>query len=292
MSGRKDSIAIIGVGKVGTAIGSLLRSAGYRIAAVCDHSQEAVQRAYYYTGAKFCELSSLASANADCIIISTVDDAIASVCDELLQQGIIRPGLKVIHLSGAGGLDILHSASQHCALVASIHPVQSFADVETAIKNIPGSVFGITADPDIKEWSMNFVNDLGGVPVFVSDEDKPLYHAAACMASNYFASLLFIVTDLYQNLGLKNEDCAHAYLPLVRGTLSNIQAHGPVDALTGPIARGDVGTIEKHIKVIGEKIPRYLAVYKDLALVTIDIALLKGSITENKARAMKKILEG
>ncbi len=291
MTDKKNSIAIIGVGKVGTALGCLLSHAGHSICAISDQSNDAIKRAQHYIDAKSYSISSLASANADCFIIAAIDDAIASVCSDLSNAGILKPGLKVVHVSGAGGLDVLHAASQCGASVASIHPVQSFADVETAIKNIPGSVFGITANSEINDWCVSIVKDLGGIPVFISDNDKPLYHAAACMASNYLAALLFMVTDFYQNLGMKDEDCMQAYLPLVRGTLSNIQAHGPVAALTGPIARGDMGTIEKHLKVIEDKLPQYLGVYKQLALITLDVALLKGSITQKKAQAMKKMLK-
>jgi predicted short-subunit dehydrogenase-like oxidoreductase (DUF2520 family) len=293
MTHDKDHIAIVGLGKVGTALGYLLNAAGYPVCGVCDLSDTAVQRAAVLTGASVYSLSSLAEAKADCIIIATVDDAVESVCLQISREGIVKPGMKVCHVSGAGGLDLLNAAGHCGAAVASIHPVQSFADIDSAIKSIPGSVFGITAEDGlIKEWSVKVVEDLGGIPVFVPEADKPLYHAAACMASNYLATLLFIVTQLYERLGLKPEDAAKAYIPLVRGTLANIESRGPVEALTGPIARGDIGTIEKHLQVFLNKMPQYLKAYGEIGQITVDVALHKGSIDALKADAMKKLLKG
>jgi predicted short-subunit dehydrogenase-like oxidoreductase (DUF2520 family) len=195
-------------------------------------------------------------------------------------------------MSGVGSLDLLTSARDKGAFVASIHPVQSFADIESAICSIPGSVFGITANDEIKLWSITLVEDLKGLAFFVPDDDKPLYHAAACMASNYLVALIHIVEEMYKNLGLKNEDVVKAYLPLVKGTLLNIEKKGPIQALTGPIARGDLGTIKKHLQIIEAKMPQYLDSYKDLGRVTTDVGYLKGSIDISKANSIKELLSG
>ncbi|MBA4398088.1 MAG: DUF2520 domain-containing protein, partial [Syntrophus sp. (in: bacteria)] len=134
----EDGIAIIGLGKVGTAVGHLLKSAGYRIIAVADQSPDALKRGIPFTGGRPCETVVEAAAAAGCIIITTTDDAIACVCREIVAGGAVKEGDKVIHMSGAGGLDLLAPARQTGARVASIHPIQSFADVEGAIMNIPG----------------------------------------------------------------------------------------------------------------------------------------------------------
>jgi len=292
MRNNKDRIAIIGLGKVGTAIGCLLRQAGYSICAIVDESPLATQRAIPYTTTEVHTLSSLPSVNADCLIITTVDDAIAEVCSQISRTNAIKPGIKVIHMSGAGSLDLLESARKKGAFVASIHPVQSFADIESAISSIPGSVFGITANEEIKKWSVALVEDLKGLAFFVPDEDKPLYHAAACMASNYLAALIYIVIEMYKSLGLKDEDAVKAYLPLVKGTLLNIEKKGPIQALTGPIARGDLGTIKKHLQVIEAMTPQYLHSYKALGRITADLGYLKGSISVSKAELIKELLSG
>lgn len=292
MKRNKDSIAIIGLGKVGTAIGYLLRQAGYVICALVDESPSAAQKAIPYTAADVHSIPSLATLKTDCFIITTVDDAIAGVCSQLSKAGVFKPGNKVIHMSGVGGLDLLNPAREKGAFAASIHPVQSFADIDGAINAIPGSVFGVTANDEIKIWCVKLVEDLKGVPFFIQDADKPLYHAAACMASNYLTTLLHIVVEMYKILGLKNEDIARAYLPLVKGTLTNIENKGPIQALTGPIARGDMGTVEKHLKVIEAKMPQYLDAYKELGRITADVGRLKGTISTSKAESIKELLKG
>jgi predicted short-subunit dehydrogenase-like oxidoreductase (DUF2520 family) len=292
MKNKKESIAILGLGKVGSAVGYLLRSAGYDIVAVASRTEESVEKNIVYTGGKAFTDFAKAADQADCIIIATLDDAIASVCETISKAGALRKGKKVIHMSGAGGLDILHSARQSGALVGSIHPIQSFADVESAIKTIPGSSFGITADDAIKDWCRRIVADLGGTPYFISEDDKPLYHAAACIASNYFVTLMNIVVNVYQALGFQQDEALRAFLPLVKGTLINVQNQGTTQSLTGPIARGDAGTIRKHLAAFETKLPEFLNLYRDMGLFTVDIAREKGTLPEERAHDIRLLLSG
>ena len=287
-----DAIAILGLGKVGTAVGHLLNSAGYRIIAVADQSPAALKKGIPFTGGQACETLVEAAAAANCMIITTTDDAIASVCREIVANGAVREGDKVIHMSGAGGLDLLAPARQAGAHVASIHPIQSFADVEGAITNIPGSTFGITADEELREWAVSVVRALKGVPFFVPEKDKALYHAAACMASNYLTTLMHMVETTYRALGMNRTEAIRAFWPLVRGTLLNIETRGAVEALTGPIVRGDAGTIEKHLQALQETLPDLLNAYCELGLMTIDMALQKGSLTRERAQTIKTLFKG
>jgi predicted short-subunit dehydrogenase-like oxidoreductase (DUF2520 family) len=194
-------------------------------------------------------------------------------------------------MSGAGGLDLLQSAQDAGAHVACIHPLQSFADVEGAIRNIPGSTFGITSGDEIKEWSVQMVRDLGGVPFFIADADKPLYHAAACIASNYLTTIIHMVEEIYQSLGLSSEDTIRAIRPLVMGTIANIETKGTVQALTGPVARGDSGTIKKHVEALRNRLPALLQAYSALGILTADIGLKKKTLSPETARLIKEILK-
>ena len=287
-----DTIAILGIGKVGMAIGHLLRSAGYKITAIASRSSSSLKQGMAYTGGKPYMNFSEAASHAECIFVTTSDDAIASVCEKIASEGSIKPGKKVIHMSGVGGLNLLEAARRSGAHIASIHPLQSFADVEGAIKNIPGSTFGVTSDDEIKQWSVQLVTDLGGIPFFISDTDKPLYHAAACIASNYLTTLIHMVEVIYQSLGLNHEDAIHAFWPLVKGTMRNIEEKGTVQALTGPIARGDMGTLKKHIEALHHKLPDFLRAYSILGILTTDLGLEKKTISPQGAERMRKLLEG
>lgn len=288
----RDTIAILGLGKVGTAVGHLLNSAGYQITAVADQSPAALKKGISFTGGKACKSLTEAALAASCIIITTTDDAIAAVCNEIVSNGAVQAGKKVIHMSGAGSIDLLAPARHAGALVASIHPIQSFADVEGAIINIPGSTFGITADEELREWSVSLVKALKGIPFFVPEEHKALYHAAACMASNYLTTLMHMVETTYQALGLNRKEAIRAFWPLVKGTLLNIETRGTIQALTGPIARGDAGTIDKHLQALQKTLPDLLNTYCELGLMTLDIAMQKGSLTRNQSETIKKQLKG
>ena len=273
-------------------MGFLLRKAGYPISGVTDNLPEAIRHGHPFTGGHLYPGPADVVLDADAILIATTDDAIHDVCQNIARAGVIRPGQKFVHLSGAGSLDLLAPAQEAGAYIASIHPIQSFADVDGAIEHIPGSTFGITADPAIMNWAVDLVLDLKGVPFFVPDEDKALYHAAACIASNYLTTLMHIVEEIYGSLGLSREEAVRAFWPLVRGTLKNIESRGTIQALTGPIARGDVGTIEKHLAAFRKKLPDFLQTYCALGLVTTDLGLKKKSLSEEKASAIRKTFKG
>jgi predicted short-subunit dehydrogenase-like oxidoreductase (DUF2520 family) len=135
------------------------------------------------------------------------------------------------------------------------------------------------------------VRDLGGVPFFISDADKSLYHAAACIASNYLTTLIHMVEEIYQSLGLSREDTIRAIWPLVMGTIANIEAKGTAQALTGPVARGDAGTVRKHADAVRQKLPALLPAYSALGILTADLGLKKRTLSFETARLIKEILK-
>lgn len=206
--------------------------------------------------------------------------------------GGFGPGKRVVHMSGAGGLDLLESARASGAQIAAIHPLQSFVDMEGVISSIPGSAFSITAEGEMRDWAVRVTTDLGGTSFFVSDEDKPLYHTAACMASNYLVTLMNIVEGIYRQMGMGEKETLRSFWPLVQGTMRNIEEKGTEKSLTGPIARGDIGTIRRHLRVIGKKAPRLLALYREMGLFTVDIAVRNNTLPEDRAGEIQSLLKG
>jgi predicted short-subunit dehydrogenase-like oxidoreductase (DUF2520 family) len=290
---KKDSkkFAIFGLGMVGTAIGHLLKKAGYEIATVFDKSPSALKRAKLYTGGSVFRTPHEALQKADFILITTPDDIISSVCREIALSPAIK-GKFVFHMSGAGGLDLLEAAKKAGAVVASIHPLQSFSSIDQAIQNIPGSYFGITADKKAEMLAKKIIHDIGGFPLLISAAQKPLYHAAACVASNYLVSLMSVVESIYRAIGLTEKEAKKAYLPLVYGSLKNIELSGSITALTGPIARGDFGTVRKHIAAISDNLPQYASLYSSLGLLTVKIAQQKGTLNTRQAKKINDLLKG
>lgn len=286
-----NTFAIIGTGMVGTAIGFLLKKAGCKITAISDKSPAALKRAQSYIGGKSFRNPQEAIHRADCILITTPDDKITSACREIALFPSIKNKL-VFHMSGAGDLDLLESAKKAGAAVASIHPLQSFSSIDQAIKIIPGSYFAITADRNTQTLAKNIVRDLGGIPFLISSNQKPLYHAAACIASNYLVSLMNTVESIYQSIGLNEKDARNAYLPLVYGSLKNIEKSDSVSSLTGPIARGDSGTIKKHVLAINKNLPQFSSLYSSLGLIAVKIAQKKGTLNTRQAKEINAILKG
>ena len=286
-----NKFAIIGAGMVGTAIGFLLKKVGYEIVAIADKSTAALRRAESYTGGKSYRKPQEVLCEADCILITTPDDLILSVCKDIARSPFIK-GKYVFHMSGAGGLDLLEPAKKAGAAVGSIHPLQSFSSIDNAIQNIPSSYFGITVDAKAKTKAETIVLALGGKPIYISSKQKSLYHAAACVASNYLVSLLNAVESIYSSIGISEKDAKKAYLPLIYGSLKNIELSDSVSALTGPIARGDYGTIQKHVDSINANLPQYSSLYSSLGLITVNLARKKGTLNARQAKIISNILKG
>jgi len=276
---------------VGTAIGFLLKKAGHEIMAVADLSTAHLKRAQSYTGAVCFRYPAQAADLADCLLITTPDDRIGPVCAEIVSGSRVR-GKKVFHMSGAGGLDLLGPAALAGASVASIHPLQSFSSIDSAISNIPGSYFGVTAAAGAKIFSADIVRDLRGIPIYISPEQKPLYHAAACIASNYLVSLMSVVESIYLSIGFSDQEARKAYLPLVYGSLKNIEKQGCPSALTGPIARGDSGTIQKHIEAMACHHPDFSSFYSNMGMIAVKLARQKGTLSSSQAKIIMELLKG
>lgn len=276
---------------VGTAIAVLLKKAGYNVTSIYDKSSLALRRALRHTGAKSSKSSPDVVHNTDVVLITTSDDEILSVCKELACSPDIKNKF-VFHMSGAGGLDLLEPAKKAGASIASIHPMQSFSSVDQAIQNIPGSYFGVTSDTKALKPAENIIRKIGGIPIVVRAEQKPLYHAAACIASNYLVSLIHITESIYTSIGFREKDARKAFMPLIYGSLKNVEKSGCVLALTGPIARGDYTTVEKHIRAIHEKLPQYSSFYSSLGLLTLNLARQKGTLSDLQAKKIKMLLKG
>ena len=286
------TVAIIGAGRVGSAIGSLLRQAGVTVTAVTTRHDATARAAALSTGGEPLTDNVAASRTATLVLIAVPDDSIDSVIREIASGGGFAVGQVVAHLSGALGLDVLRPAADAGAVIGCVHPAQSFANAQHAIQEIPGSVFGVTADQDVRRVLEALVGVLGGIPVFVTDGKRPLYHAASVMASNYLVALSDIASELFERAGFSPQEARSALEPLVRGTATNIRVAGPRGALTGPVARGDIDTVRAHLAAL-EDVPAEIGqTYRLLGLRAARIARETGRISEEAAEEMARLLGG
>lgn len=281
-------LGFIGAGVVGTALSIALSRQGHRVVAVGSRSMASAERlAAQLPGCEVRSPQGVADA-ADLTFVTTPDDAVAAVVRALRW----RSGSAVVHCSGAASTDILEPARLDGAFVGTFHPLQTFASPEQALRNLPGTTFALEADEPLLSQLSQLATDLGGTWVRLRTEDKVLYHAAAVMASNYLVTLVKLATDLWQELGVDAPEATGALLPLLRGTLANLERVGLPGCLTGPISRGDLGTIERHQDALAAVSPEILEAYRLLGRQTIPIALAKRSIAEPRARELRTMLEG
>jgi predicted short-subunit dehydrogenase-like oxidoreductase (DUF2520 family) len=227
---------------------------------------------------------------AKLVFITTPDREIARIALSLASHGGFRPGQVVIHTSGVCGAGELHGVREAGAFAVSMHPIQAVADLKPALKNLPGSYFALEGDVEALPVATAIVSDLGGRFFFIQAKDKPLYHAAACIISNYLVGLAYFSTGLYQSFGLSRKEAFQALLPLVQGTLNNIKQNGPTLALTGPIDRGDEKTIISHLNALTQKVTQEeVALYCTLGSYIVSVARKKGSLDAEQAARLQTI---
>ena len=222
----------------------------------------------------------------DLVFITTPDDAIQTVAADI----IWHPGQTVVHCSGADSSEVLVAPRVQGAAVGVCHPLQTFAGGEPDPGAFEGITFSLEAEEPLLTRLKIMAEDLGGRWIVLSPEDRVLYHAAAVIACNYMVTLVKLATDLWAGFGVDKERAVPALLPLMKGTLANIEKVGLPDCLTGPIARGDVGTVRKHRKAIRRRAPAALAAYDALGLETLPLALAKGKIDKAAAGDISKEL--
>lgn len=284
--GKQLKIGIIGAGIVGSALAVQLREKGYEIASVA--SRRRISADHLATMVEGCQSVNTVQEVADLsdmVFITTPDDVIPVVAGSVKWH----KGQYVVHCSGADSVDILDAPAKMAATVGVFHPLQTFASVSYAIQNIPGSTFGIEAEEPLLGILKQMAEKLEGRWVRIKSEDKVLYHAAAVIACNYFYTIEKLATDLWQVFGVQQSEAINALMPLIRGSINNLHNIGLPHCLTGPIARGDTGTIKKHIKALEASTPQLLSTYKELGLQTIPIAIAKGRLTAAKAKEIEKL---
>ena len=284
------TIGLIGAGITGTALAVRLAQQEYQVIAVSSRSLVSAENlAKRLNDCKVCMTAQEVADLAQFVFITTPDDVISKVANEVKWHN----DQNIVHCSGAHSTDIIETAETYGAHIGCFHPLQTFAGIEQAIDNIPGSTFAIEADGSLLTVLKKMASAMQGDWVILKAGDKVLYHAAAVFACNYMVTLVKLATDLWQHFGVPQGQSIKALMPLLRGTLNNIENVGLPNCLTGPIARGDLGTIEKHLEALeSDNENSYLLnSYKQLGFQTIPIALAKGKIDSERGRELQVLFQ-
>jgi predicted short-subunit dehydrogenase-like oxidoreductase (DUF2520 family) len=281
-------VAVIGAGRVGTAIAVLLERAGHQIVGISGRAATRGRAIAYLPSAPFLEPAE-AAVEAELVVIGTPDDVIEPTAEALAAAAAVGPGTWVSHLSGALGLDALRRAREADARILAIHPLQTFPDVDSALERLPGCSIAVTAEGDEGYLlGERLAEDVHGVPFRLADELRPLYHAAAVFASNYLVTASAIGESLFSAAGLP--DPARAMAPLQRASLEHVERLGPAGALTGPAVRGDAGTIRRNLEALERHAPRLVPSYIAMARATLDLAERSGRLSSDSRSTVEEVL--
>ena len=262
---EKPTIAIIGPGRAGSALGRALHQAGYTIAAIGGRNPENVRNLAAELGARACQSPAGAIDLADLTILAVPDDVILPLAADMVDSLCSAAGKAAVHLSGAQDRSALRPLAQQGSLRTGVfHPLQTFRRGPEAVQNVAGSYFGIDADAPLREQLMQMARDLQGHPFDSSGINLALYHAAAVFAANYPTTLLAEAITLAVEAGLDAETARQGMTALLAGAVNNLHDLAPADAITGPASRGDEGTIARHLEAL-KRDPELQRLYRLLA---------------------------
>lgn len=290
MPSEKRPITIIGPGKVGRAIGQTASRVGWPVVAIAGGTHE--QRTQEFAqalGAKVCSLAQAAS-QGQLVLLTVKDAAIRPVCEQLAAAGGLAHKPIVVHCSGALDCDVLTAASDAGCPVGTMHPLQTFPSAQAAIGKLPGTYWFIQGQPAATPTLAALAEALGGKTVHIDAQAKPLYHAAAVMSANYITALIDAAIELYQQTGLDEAAARAAAAPIIRATVANVLEKGTEASLTGPIARGDIDTVRRHLDALDAFNAELAELYRTVGRRAVRIAQRKTSIDEDTAALFNQML--
>jgi len=284
----KQSIALIGPGRVGCAVSKHLYEAGYPLVAIISRRRERAIEACTFIGCS----PTLASdqltecAAAQIILLAVPDDQIQSLALQVQMTTKFLEPPTMVHFSGLYPAEIMHHHSSPVALL-SLHPLLPFANRQKAFIDLQQSPCALEGDaPQTLQLGKELVQAIGGHPFTLDSGKKPLYHAAACIASNYLVTLLASARDLLVNCGIESDQAIPLLLPLVQASLDNVKNLNPEQGLTGPIVRGDIGTVTEHIQALENSAPELLQLYLQMGKLTTSISNRSGRLDAEKEIAI------
>lgn len=268
------TFAVIGCGRLGTSLAVFLGRQGYTPTAFASKTRASAEKAAAFAGAGIVyDEPAPAAGTAGLVFLTTPDTQIEPVCRGLTQAGGFDEGQVIFHLSGALSSEVLDSARQAGACVGSLHPLQAFAPYkQDQASPFAGINMSVEGDPGAVAAGKEIVEALGASSFIIPTDAKVLYHASAVVASNYLVTLEHFALSLLMETGLDEERAYEILEPLIQGTLANVKARGSVDALTGPVARGDGEIIARHLADIDRKMPQFSALYRVLGRHTLAVA--------------------
>jgi predicted short-subunit dehydrogenase-like oxidoreductase (DUF2520 family) len=281
-------VGVIGAGRVGSVLGAALESAGHDVVAAAGLSSASAERAgRLLPGVPLLPADEVVAA-ADLVVLAVPDDTLPGLVAGLAETGAWRPGQLAFHTSGAHGLAVLEPAERAGVLPLALHPAMTFSGAPEDADRLVDTPFGVTSRPEYRAVAETLVLEMGGEPFFVAEEDRRLYHAALVTGANHLVTLVAEAADLLRAAGVG--DPARILSPLLTAALDNGLRRGD-RGLTGPVSRGDVGTVADHLQTLGERAPDSVAAYVAMARRTTERALSAGRLKPHEGAPLLDLLQ-
>lgn len=282
------SVGVVGTGRVGPALGAALQLAGHRVVAASGVSAASRRRAEALLPGVRLVTPPQVLAAADLVLLTVPDDALADLAAGLAATGAIRPGQIVVHTSGAHGVAVLEPAARAGALPLALHPAMTFTGTSVDLARLAGCPFGVTAPDELRPVAEALVVEMGGEPEWVPEEVRPLYHTALAHGANHLVTLVAQAMELLRGAGVAEP--GQLLGPLLGAALDNALRSGDA-ALTGPVARGDAGTLRRHLQQLRTASPDIGQAYRAMARATAQRAVRGGPLKEEAAAALLDVLD-
>jgi predicted short-subunit dehydrogenase-like oxidoreductase (DUF2520 family) len=286
------SMAIIGAGRMGSAIAlSLTRQGDYHLRFVVSRSEASAESLCRLAGQGTAGTIRELRGRVDLVWLTVPDRELANTAAELSRFGPFAGNPLFVHTSGCFSIEALRQLREAGERVGGLHPLQAIASREQLLR--PGTLYALEAESDRPEILQKVVRDLHGRPFRIPASRKALYHAAATVASNYLVVLAEAATSMFATCGMEPHMAADALTTLVTGTWDNVKRLGPVEALTGPVQRGDLQVVREHLMAVGIQGERALMdLYSALGRRATELALRQGSIEPEQANSLLRLLGG
>ncbi|MFJ6320530.1 Rossmann-like and DUF2520 domain-containing protein [Streptomyces californicus] len=281
------TVGVVGAGRVGPALAASLQLAGHRPVAVSGVSDASRRRAAALLPDVPLVEPAEVLARADLVLLTVPDDVLPTLVEGLAETGAVRPGQLLVHTSGRYGARVLDPALRAGALPLALHPAMTFTGTAVDVQRLAGCSFGVTAPEELRLAAEALVIEMGGEPEWIAEESRPLYHAALALGANHLVTLVAQSMELLAKAGVSAPD--RMLGPLLGAALDNALRSGDA-ALTGPVARGDAGTVAAHIGELHAHAPQAVAGYVAMARTTADRALAHGLLKAELAEDLLGVL--
>ncbi|MDP9951119.1 MULTISPECIES: Rossmann-like and DUF2520 domain-containing protein [Streptomyces] len=281
------TVGVVGAGRVGPALAASLQLAGHRPVAVSGVSDASRRRAAALLPDVPLVEPAEVLARADLVLLTVPDDVLPTLVEGLAETGAVRPGQLLVHTSGRYGARVLDPALRAGALPLALHPAMTFTGTAVDVQRLAGCSFGVTAPEELRLAAEALVIEMGGEPEWIAEESRPLYHAALALGANHLVTLVAQSMELLAKAGVSAPD--RMLGPLLGAALDNALRSGDA-ALTGPVARGDAGTVAAHIGELRAHAPQAVAGYVAMARTTADRALAHGLLKAELAEDLLGVL--